>query len=170
MAQDPQVQMQANARQVVMKLRNALSDLRDRIEALKHGSSALGHPVKGNQGIMSKWGADIRAASSKYGIPPSVLANLIAAESGGNPRARSPKGAYGLTQIMPATERSEGLSTATPRDQIFSGAKYLSKLLKLAGGNMTRAVAAYNAGPRRLKGDAWKRITETRNYVKKVLG
>lgn len=163
-------QIQQAAQKWVGNLRNVLSDLREKIMSMQHGSTAFGRPLHGNEGVMRRWGEDIRAASTRYGIPPSVLANLIAAESAGNPNAVSPKGARGLTQIMPATERSEGLSTATPRDQIFSGAKYLSKLLALTGGDVRRAVAAYNAGPGRLKGDAWKKIAETRNYVTKVMG
>jgi len=170
MAMDPTIKLPAAAQKWVANLRNALSDLRGHIMNLQHGSAALGHPVKGNQSVMARWGSDIRDAAQRYGVSPSVLANLINAESGGNPNARSPVGAYGLTQIMPATARSEGLSVATPRDQIFSGAKYLSKLMGLTGGDVRRALAAYNAGPGRLKNDAWMRISETRNYVKKILG
>ena len=166
-----QEKINPQAQQAVNQLRNALSTLRDKMMSLKHGGTAFGHEVKGDQNIMSKWGDDIKAASSKYGVSPSILANLIRAESAGNPKAVSPKGAKGLTQIMPATERSEGLSTATPRDQIFSGAKYLSKLLKLTNGNMRNALAAYNAGLGNVrKYGGVPPYKETQNYVKKILG
>jgi soluble lytic murein transglycosylase-like protein len=161
--------MALTAQQMMGNLRDVLSNLRNLI-VKQQAQKGFVHPEKvTNPRIMDMWGEDVRGAAKQYGIRPALLANLIHAESGGNPKAVSPMGARGLTQIMPATERAEGLSVRTPRDQIYSGAKYLSKLLALAGGDERRAVAAYNAGPGRLKGDRWQRIPETVKYVKKVL-
>jgi hypothetical protein len=94
----------------------------------------------------------INAAAAKYGVPASRIRGVMITESGGDPNARSPVGALGLMQIMPATGRAScGLSAAdllVPSKNIDCGAKYYAQQYQLFGSH-DLAAAAYNAGPGR---------------------
>ena len=90
----------------------------------------------------------IQSASHQYAIDPALVRAVIHAESNFNPKARSPKGAMGLMQLMPATARSLGVTDASiPANNIRGGAQYLAILLKRFKGDISLAAAAYNAGP-----------------------
>lgn len=110
-------------------------------------------------------------AAGQFGIDPSVITAVIVAESGGKAHAVSPAGARGLMQIMPGTARELGLENPfDPRENILAGTRYLAKMLKRFGGDITLALAAYNAGPgavRRHGGIPPYR--ETMRFVSKVL-
>lgn len=117
------------------------------------------------------YGELIDQAAARYGIDRNVLRGLIRAESGFNPRATSPAGAAGLTQLMPATARALGVSDPyEPAQAIDAGARYLRQQLDAFGGDYRLALAAYNAGPaavRRFGGVP--PYAETRAYVQRVL-
>lgn len=90
----------------------------------------------------------ISSASHEYAIDPALVKAVIHAESNFNPKARSPKGAMGLMQLMPATARSLGVIDASiPANNIKGGVQYLATLLKRFKGDVSLAAAAYNAGP-----------------------
>jgi soluble lytic murein transglycosylase-like protein len=114
----------------------------------------------------------IQGAAAKYGIDPDVLKGLIKQESGFNPNAGSPAGAQGLTQLMPATAASLGVTDVhDPAQAIDGGAHYLKMQLDRFGGDYTKALAAYNAGPGAVQRfGGVPPYAETRNYVTKVLG
>ncbi|HEU4657632.1 MAG TPA: lytic transglycosylase domain-containing protein [Capillimicrobium sp.] len=96
----------------------------------------------------TQYDALIQAAAAKYGIDPALLKGLIRAESNFDPNAGSPAGAQGLTQLMPATAASLGVTNPyDPAQSIDGGAKYLAAQLRTFGGDVTKALAAYNAGP-----------------------
>jgi soluble lytic murein transglycosylase-like protein len=99
-----------------------------------------------------------------------VLA-LVQVESAFQPRAVSPKGARGLTQLMPGTARELGVQDAfDPQQNLDGGARYLRQLLTRYGGDVKRALAAYNAGPGAV--DRHRGVPpyrETRQYVRRVL-
>jgi soluble lytic murein transglycosylase-like protein len=114
----------------------------------------------------------IQSAAAKYGLDANVLKGLIKQESGFNPNAGSSAGAQGLTQLMPATAASLGVTDVhDPAQAIDGGAHYLKMQLDRFGGDYTKALAAYNAGPGAVQQfGGVPPYAETRNYVTKVLG
>ena len=114
----------------------------------------------------------IRAAADRAEIPAALLASLVLAESSFNPQARSPVGAMGLCQIMPATwaewaGRAGAADPWNPGDNLAVGAAYLSWLLSRLGGDTKRALWAYNWGIGNvLGGDAPP--AETRLYAERI--
>ena len=115
-----------------------------------------------------RWGREIQAASSKYGVDAAVIAAVIEQESGGNPEARSPAGAMGLMQLMPGTARGLGVTDPyNPAQNIEGGTKYLSIQLNRFG-RLDLALAAYNAGPGNVVNSRYLYISETQNYIRRV--
>jgi soluble lytic murein transglycosylase-like protein len=123
-------------------------------------------------GSPSAYDAQITAAATKYGIDPALLKGLIRQESNFDPTARSGAGASGLTQLMPGTAATLGVTDTTdPAQAIEGGAKYLKQQLDRFGGDPAKALAAYNAGPGAVaKFGGVPPYAETQNYVQKVLG
>ena len=114
----------------------------------------------------------IAEASAEYGVDPELVRAVIRAESQFDPTAQSGAGAQGLMQLMPVLSKELGVQDPfNPRDNIFGGVKYLGKLLDRHNGDVTLALASYNAGPRNV--DRYKGVPpfkETRGYVKKIRG
>jgi soluble lytic murein transglycosylase-like protein len=105
-------------------------------------------------------------------LPPQLLAAVIAVESGFDARAVSRKGAQGLMQLMPATAQRFGVTDPfDPRQNIAGGAAYLKSLLQRFDGDLTLALAAYNAGEGAVikAGYRLPPFDETRAYVPRVL-
>src|SRR5437868_135939 len=89
----------------------------------------------------------INAAGQQYGIDPDLLRAQMMRESQGNPKAVSPKGAFGLMQLMPGTAQDLGVTNiADPQQNIMGGAKYMRQLIDKYG-DLDKAVQAYNMGP-----------------------
>jgi soluble lytic murein transglycosylase-like protein len=113
----------------------------------------------------------VQAASDRHQVDADLLNSVIQAESGFNPRARSPKGAQGLMQLMPGTATKLGVANAyEPRDNIEGGTLYLRQLLEQYHGDAIKALAAYNAGPERV--DQYRGVPpyrETHNYVRRII-
>ncbi len=109
-------------------------------------------------------------AAATYGVPKDLLKAIAKAESDFNPNATSGAGAQGIMQLMPATARSLGVTDSyDPYQNIMGGAKYISQMLDSFGGNITMALAAYNAGPNNvIKYGGVPPFKETQNYVVKV--
>ena len=109
--------------------------------------------------------------SKAYGTDPALIKAMVHVESSFNPNARSKVGAMGLMQLMPATAREMGVKNPyEAKDNLQGGIKYISKLLNKYKGKIDLSLAAYNAGPtkvRRYKGIPPYR--ETKNYVTKVM-
>lgn len=110
----------------------------------------------------------IAAAAKYHHIDPALLRALIWTESRRNHGAVSPKGAMGYTQLMPGTARLMGVDPRKPWDNIYGGAAYLREMLDRYNNRLPLALAAYNAGPGRVK-EVVPNIAETRYYVAAVL-
>jgi hypothetical protein len=109
------------------------------------------------------------SAAKEFGIRPELLHSLIQQESGGDPAARSPKGALGLMQLMPGTAKDMGVDPADPLQNLRGGAKYLRSLLDRYKGDEKLALAAYNAGPGNVdKAGGIPNFPETRTYVANI--
>ena len=113
----------------------------------------------------------IKTCSEKYGVSSSLIKAVIHAESGYNPNAVSNKGASGLMQLMPGTAKSlKVVNSLDPKDNVEGGVKYLRFLLDTFHGDVSLALAAYNAGLSKVaKYGGIPPYAETRTYVNRVL-
>ncbi|MCA1653748.1 MAG: lytic transglycosylase domain-containing protein [Sphingomicrobium sp.] len=114
--------------------------------------------------------ASFLKAASASNVSPALLEALVWKESRWRPNAVSPKGALGLTQLMPGTARD---LLVDPRDysaNLQGGARYLRQMLDLFDGDIEKALAAYNAGPGRVRiAGGIPAIAETRAYVSSII-
>jgi soluble lytic murein transglycosylase-like protein len=113
----------------------------------------------------------LTTAGHSHNLDVALLASVVKAESGGNPRARSHAGAQGLMQLMPGTAANLGVKDSyQPEQNVRGGATYLDALLTRYHDNLPLALAAYNAGPAAV--DRYHGIPpyrETRLYVARVI-
>jgi hypothetical protein len=133
-------------------------------------------PVKADEGATSSvtsqdYNGYVKQAAAKYEIEPDLIHAVIKTESNGNHRAVSKKGAMGLMQLMPSTAYDMNVvNPFNPEENIEGGTKYLKQLLEKFNGDLTLALAAYNAGPKTVeKYGNVPPISETRQYVKKII-
>jgi soluble lytic murein transglycosylase-like protein len=114
----------------------------------------------------------IAKASQKYNIDSALVKAVIKAESNFNHQAVSPKGARGLMQLMPATAASLQVADSFhPENNIDGGVRYLRYLLNLFRGDLSLALAAYNAGEAAVARHQYRipPFPETQTYVRRVL-
>jgi len=172
-------------------------DHRRAVGLLKGAYPELGTPDEGTVPVGARRAfyplaesALLRQAALDYAVPPALVCGLIRQESVFQRSARSRAGALGLMQVMPATgfglRRQEGgrgrPNLLDPAENIRLGTRYLSQMLRLFSGDQIAALAAYNAGPGRVR--RWKRekqslapdeffesipLAEPRDYVRRVL-
>ncbi len=106
-------------------------------------------------------------------VRPDLVRAVVQVESAYNPYARSPKGAVGLMQLMPATARQFGVKNAfNPEENVRAGVAYLRQLLNRYENDEKLALAAYNAGPSAVDkyGERVPPYAETQNYVARIGG
>jgi soluble lytic murein transglycosylase-like protein len=115
----------------------------------------------------------IRAAAQRSGLPAAfetLVQSVAKVESAYDPHAISPKGAIGVMQLMPDTARRLGADPHDPEQNIDAGARLLRELLAKYGGDVVKALAAYNAGEAAV--DRFQGVppySETQQYVNKVV-
>lgn len=114
----------------------------------------------------------IHREAGRHNIDVRLIQAVVETESAYSPCAVSPVGAMGLMQLMPST--AETLHVTDPFDpsqNIAAGTQFLKQMLERYGGDMSKALAAYNAGPGRVDAAGGiPAIPETQQYVRKVLG
>lgn len=126
------------------------------------------------QGVPPEYVDDIIDAADQFDVDPYVFAALLKQESSFDPavitgKRKSTAGAQGIGQFMPATAKAMGIDPLDPKQAIPGSAKYLRQKLDEFGGDLDKALAAYNAGSgnvRKYKGVP--PFPETQNYIKKI--
>ncbi len=126
---------------------------------------------RGYKASMDRYDDLILGSSRRYGVPPALVKAVCLAESSMNPSAVSRAGAQGLMQLMPGTAGDMDVSDPfDPAQSIDGGTRYLARQIR-AFGDVSLALAAYNAGPATVQAAGGiPAITETERYVQRVLG
>ncbi|HTG31821.1 MAG TPA: lytic transglycosylase domain-containing protein [Thermoanaerobaculia bacterium] len=152
----------------VLKPVDEVERLRKAADLLVQVNTALGEP-------QSPYGKIIYDVAIRHSINPHLVAALIHVESSFNPRAVSPKGAYGLMQLLPETARRFGLTKKKdlydPKKNLEAGVRYLKWLANRFGGDAQKILAAYNAGEGAVQRfGGIPPYQETQSYVQKIFG
>jgi len=123
----------------------------------RHKKERLYHPI-------------ILQEADRHEIDPALVKAIIMAESGYNPNAISDKGAIGLMQLMPSTAQALGVEDAfNPQQNISGGVRYFKKLVNRFDGNIKLALAAYNAGSKKVRHyQGIPPYKSTHHYIEKV--
>ena len=134
----------------------------------------IGSDAASNKKIAASPGGDtaqmIEEAALKYNVNPRLVSAVAETESNFNQGAVSDAGAVGIMQLMPQTAAGLGVNPYDKQQNIEGGAKYLKQMLDTFGGDVRKAVAAYNAGAQAVKEyNGVPPYKETQNYVDKVL-
>ncbi|MDR1657193.1 MAG: lytic transglycosylase domain-containing protein [Deltaproteobacteria bacterium] len=123
---------------------------------------------------LSSISGDLESIIARVGealsLDPALIKAVIKTESNFNSQAVSSAGAQGLMQLMPGTAKELGVKDPfNPLENIWGGARYLKRMLENFGGNLSKALAAYNWGPGNLKRFGGKSMPkETRRYIEVV--
>lgn len=124
------------------------------------------------EAVRTRYSEEIREIAARHGVNADLVEAVIRVESAFNPRAVSNKGAQGLMQLMPRTASALGVRNAfDPYQNIDGGVRHLRYLLDRYPGNVSLALAAYNAGEKAV--DYYRGIppyAETTQYVQRILG
>ncbi len=144
-------------------------------EALPDGlglpAHAIADPARHAAGIPPRYAAKIAELAARFDLSPSLLEALVWQESRWQEQAVSPVGAQGLAQLMPGTARYLGVNPHDPFQNLEGGARYLREQLDRFGGDLEKALAAYNAGPGRVeRARGIPNIRETKQYVAAIMG
>lgn len=139
--------------------------------SLYNSNNDYGSSAASSSGARNSYDSYILASAQRHGVDPGLMKAMMHTESAFNPNARSPVGAQGLMQLMPATARRFKVSNPwNPADNIEGSAKYIAWLMRRFNNNVEFAVAGYNAGEGNVdKYNGIPPFKETRNYVKSVM-
>jgi soluble lytic murein transglycosylase-like protein len=141
------------------------------VEGLALPDAMIADPARHAAGIPPRYTAKIAELAARYDLSPSLLEALVWQESRWQENAVSPVGARGLAQLMPGTARYLGVNSDDPFQNLEGGARYLREQLDRFGGDLEKALAAYNAGPGRVeRAGGIPNIRETQNYVAAIIG
>jgi soluble lytic murein transglycosylase-like protein len=133
--------------------------------------AAVAYPARAAAGIPPRYQAKIAELAARFDLSPALLEAVVWQESRWNENAVSPVGAQGLAQLMPGTARYLGVDPRDPFANLEGGARYLREQLDRFGGDLEKALAAYNAGPGRVeRAGGIPNIRETQHYVAAIMG
>lgn len=133
--------------------------------------SAVAHTHLSGAAVPAVFRAKVAELSARFDLSPALIEALVWQESRWRSGAVSPVGARGLAQLMPGTARDLGVDAGDPLANLEGGARYLREQMDRFGGDVERALAAYNAGPGRvIKSGGVPRIRETQTYVAAIMG
>ena len=138
---------------------------------LVNGRAPSDHYLVGRRVAPGPFDDAINDLAPRLGVDPKLVKSVMLVESNFNPRAVSRKGARGLMQLMPETARRFGVADRFDAlENLRGGVEYLAALLKLFSGDVTLALAAYNAGEGAVaKHGGVPPYAETREYVRRAL-
>lgn len=141
------------------------------VEGLALPDAVIADPARHAAGVPPRYAAKIAELAARFDLSPSLLEALVWQESRWRENAVSPVGARGLAQLMPGTARYLGVNSEDPFQNLEGGARYLREQLDRFGGDLEKALAAYNAGPGRVeRAGGIPNIRETQNYVAAIMG
>jgi soluble lytic murein transglycosylase-like protein len=124
-----------------------------------------------HRAVPAAYAAKVAELAARFDLSPALIEALVWQESRWQARAVSPVGARGLAQLMPGTAQDLGVNPDDPFANLEGGARYLREQLDRFGGDVEKALAAYNAGPGRVAAAGGvPRIRETQTYVAAVMG
>lgn len=134
-------------------------------------SEAVAMPARHASIVPDLYAAKVQELARRFDLSPALIEALVWQESRWRANAVSPVGARGLAQLMPATARELGVDPADPFANLEGGARYLRAQLDRFGGDLEKALAAYNAGPGRVeRAGGVPEIRETKTYVAAIMG
>jgi soluble lytic murein transglycosylase-like protein len=120
--------------------------------------------------VPAAYAAKVDELAARYDLSPALIEAVVWQESRWHAGARSPVGARGLAQLMPGTAQDLGVNADDPMANLEGGARYLRAQLDRFGGDVEKALAAYNAGPMRVsQAGGVPNIPETREYVAAIM-
>ena len=134
-------------------------------------AAAVADPAANARAIPAAYAAKVQELAARYDLSPALIEAVVWQESRWHAGARSPVGARGLAQLMPGTAQQLGVDADDPMANLEGGARYLREQLDRFGGDIEKALAAYNAGPRRVaQAGGVPKIPQTQQYVTAVIG
>lgn len=132
---------------------------------------AVAHAQRSAAAVPGAYQAKVAELAARFDLSPALIEALVWQESRWRPGAVSPVGARGLAQLMPGTARELGVNPDDPYANLEGGARYLRAQMDRFGGDVEKALAAYNAGPGRvIRSGGVPRIRETQQYVAAIMG
>jgi soluble lytic murein transglycosylase-like protein len=134
------------------------------------GSGSRAAAVSSTSESDDQFDSIVRQSAERNKVDPALVKAVISTESGWNPRAISPKGAVGLMQLIPGTAQRFGVDNRfDPAQNVEGGTMYLRSLLDRYNGDLTKSLAAYNAGEGAVdRSGGVPQFPETQQYVRKV--
>jgi len=140
-------------------------------DAISVPDRAVAVPADHARAVPQAYAAKVAELSARFDLSPALIEALVWQESRWRANAVSPVGARGLAQLMPGTAREMGVDPQDPFGNLEGGARYLRQQIDRFGGDIEKALAAYNAGPGRvISAGGIPRIRETQTYVAAVMG
>lgn len=150
---------------------NFIVDGEEGAEGISIPDFAIAHTHLSAAAVPPAFQAKVAELAARFDLSPALIEALVWQESRWRTGAVSPVGARGLAQLMPGTARDLGVNPNDPFANLEGGARYLRAQMDRFGGDVEKALAAYNAGPGRvIKSGGVPRIRETQGYVAAIMG